>query len=399
MLKYANLLNFIMNNQQAQAYYIKTYGCQMNKADSERIASDLEGRGFVLAPSWKKSNLIIINTCSVRKRVEDRIRDFIHKIKESYQQKQQSKPKIILTGCMIHHGAEKLLQMEPAIDEVLDIGEIGFNIQPKRTDKNHAFVPISTGCNSFCTYCIVPFARGREKSRPMDEIIAEVKNLANSGYNEVTLLGQNVNSWGLEKVGVSLRKMLMSDDKFQRQNLPSNQSQYLKPKGTPPFVKLLQKVSQIKNIKKIRFMSANPWDFYDELIEEIGSNKKIDRYIHLPIQSGSNSVLKRMNRGYTTQNYLEIVKKLRRADPKIILGTDLIVGFPGETREEFQETVALAKKIGWQVAFINKYSPRPRTAADKLYKDDVSVQTKTKRWQILEEIINRPHLKHRPKIV
>lgn len=388
-----------MNRKQAQTYYIKTYGCQMNKADSERIASDLENQGFVLAQSWQKSHLIIINTCSVRKRVEDRIRDFIHKIEKNSRQKQQPKPKIILTGCMIHYGAEKLRQMEPAIDEVLSIDEVGFNIQPKRVDKNHAFVPISTGCNSFCTYCIVPFARGREKSRPMDEILVEVKDLANNGYSEITLLGQNVNSWGLEKVGVSLRKMLMSDSKFQRKDLPSNQSQYLKPKGIPPFVGLLREVSKIKNIKKIRFMSANPWDFYDELIKEIGSNKKIDRYIHLPIQSGSNSVLKRMNRGYTSENYLEIVNKLRRADPKIVVGTDLIVGFPGETNKEFQETVSLAKKIGWQVAFINKYSPRPGTAADKLYKDDVSAQTKTKRWQILEEIINRPHLKHRPKIV
>ena len=388
-----------MNHSLTKTYFIKTYGCQMNKTDSERLATDLENQGFKLADSWKDCDQVILNTCAVRKRVEDRARDFIHKIEEHYQQQKKPKPKIILTGCMIHHSAEKLRKMEPGIDEVLDISEVSFNIQPKRTDKKHAFVPISTGCNSFCTYCIVPFARGREESRPMKDILIEISNLANLGYEEITLLGQNVNSWGLEKVGVNLRKLMMHDKSFTRKDLPSNQSQYLKPKGTPPFVKLLQEVSKINQINTIRFMSANPWDFYDELIEEIGSNKKIDRYIHLPIQSGSDSVLARMNRGYTTSDYLNIVTKLKKADPNIILGTDLIVGFPQESDLEFQETVEFAKIINWQVGFINKYSPRPGTLADRLYLDDISPQVKTKRWRILEEIINKPHLNHRPKVV
>ena len=386
-------------NQTKKTYYIKTYGCQMNKADSERVASDLENRGFQEAQTWQDCDQIIINTCSIRKRAEDRVRDFIHKITQHYEKLNQPKPKIILTGCMIHHSAEKLRQMEPAIDEVLNIAEVGFNIQPKRTDKKHAFVPISTGCNSFCTYCIVPYARGREHSRPLDDILAEINHLAEAGYEEVTLLGQNVNSWGLEKVGVSLRKMMLHDKTFTRKDLPTNQSQYLKPTGTPPFVKLLQAISKLEKIKIIRFMSANPWDFHDELIAEIGKNKKIDRYIHLPIQSGSNSVLTRMNRGYTSEDYLQIVEKLHQADPNIVLGTDLIVGFPGETEQEFQETVEVAKKANWQVGFINQYSPRPGTLSDKLYKDDISPQIKSKRWHILEEIINLPHLKHRPMVV
>lgn len=386
-------------NQTKKTYYIKTYGCQMNKADSERVASDLENRGFQEAQTWQDCDQIIINTCSIRKRAEDRVRDFIHKITQHYEKLNQPKPKIILTGCMIHHSAEKLRQMEPAIDEVLNIAEVGFNIQPKRTDKKHAFVPISTGCNSFCTYCIVPYARGREHSRPLDDILAEINHLAEAGYEEVTLLGQNVNSWGLEKVGVSLRKMMLHDKTFTRKDLPTNQSQYLKPTGTPPFVKLLQAISKLDKIKIIRFISANPWDFHDELIAEIGKNKKIDRYIHLPIQSGSNSVLTRMNRGYTSEDYLQIVEKLHQADPNIVLGTDLIVGFPGETEQEFQETVEVAKKANWQVGFINQYSPRPGTLSDKLYKDDISPQIKSKRWHILEEIINQPHLKHRPMVV
>jgi tRNA-2-methylthio-N6-dimethylallyladenosine synthase len=388
-----------MSNHQNKTYYIKTYGCQMNKTDSERIAADLEKQGYQLASSWKNCDQIILNTCAVRKRVEDRVRAFIHKISAYYQEQRQPKPKIILTGCMIHHSAEKLRQMEPDIDEVLDIQEVGFNINPKRTDKKHAFVPISTGCNSFCSYCIVPYARGPEKSRLEKEILTEIQALANQGYQEITLLGQNVNSWGLEKIGVSIRKMLLHDSQFTRDKLPTNQSQYLQPNGIPPFVKLLREISAIKQIKVIRFLSANPWDFHDELIEEIGHNKKIDRYIHLPVQSGSNSVLHRMNRGYTREDYLQIIAKLKQADPEITMGTDLIIGFPGETDEEFQDTVKLAQAVNWQVGFINKYSPRPGTAANKLYQDDVPDKVKHQRWHILEKLINQPHLKHRPKVV
>lgn len=382
-----------------QTYFIQTYGCQMNKTDSERVAANLEIQGYLPAESWENCDKLVINTCSVRKRAEDRVRAFIHKVVKHYQDNHLPKPQVILTGCMIHHSAEKLRKMEPDIDQVLDISEVGFEIPPKRTDKKHAFVPISTGCNSFCTYCIVPYARGRESSRPLQDILKEVSSLANNGYEEITLLGQNVNSWGLEKVGVSLRKMLLHDKNFTRDKLPSNQSQYLKPTGTPPFVKLLQKISSIDNIKIIRFISANPWDFHDELIKEICENRKIDRYVHLPVQSGSNAVLERMNRGYSREDYLKIINKLRDGDSSITFGSDIIVGFPGETDEEFQDTVKLAKEVQWQVGFINQYSPRPGTLADKLYKDDIPAKVKHDRWHILDEIINQPHMTHRPKVV
>jgi len=382
-----------------QTYFIQTYGCQMNKTDSERVATDLENQGYLPSESWENCDKLVINTCSVRKRAEDRVRAFIHKVVKHYQENNKPKPQIILTGCMIHHSAEKLRKMEPDIDQVLDISEVGFEIPPKRTDKKHAFVPISTGCNSFCTYCIVPYARGRESSRPLQDILEEVNSLANNGYEEITLLGQNVNSWGLEKVGVSLRKMLLHNKNFTRDKLPSNQSQYLRPTGTPPFVKLLQEISSINNIKIIRFISANPWDFHDELIKEICENQKIDRYVHLPVQSGSNAVLERMNRGYSREDYLKIINKLRDGDPNITFGTDIIVGFPGETDEEFQDTVKLAKEVQWQVGFINQYSPRPGTLASKLYKDDIPAKVKHERWHILDEIINQPHMTHRPKVV
>ncbi|MEN8253226.1 MAG: MiaB/RimO family radical SAM methylthiotransferase, partial [Patescibacteria group bacterium] len=288
--------------------------------------------------------------------------------------------------------------MMPSIDEILPINEVGFNLPVIRRDKKHAWVPISAGCNSFCTYCIVPYSRGREKSRDFDAILAEVKGLVENGYDEITLLGMNVNSWGLENLGIGFRKMLL-DKKLKREDLPENQSQYLKPKGTLPFVKLLRAISEFKKIKIIRFLSSNPWDFYDELIQEVANNKKIDRYIHLPIQSGSNSVLYRMNRGYTKESYSELVEKLRSADKDIVIGTDIVVGFPGETEEEFQETVDLAKEIDWKLGFVAMYSPRPGTASDRIYQDDIPYKVKKQRWDILDQIINKDNLKVRPKVV
>jgi tRNA-2-methylthio-N6-dimethylallyladenosine synthase len=307
------------------------------------------------------------------------------------------KPKIILTGCMIHHGEEKLLGMLPQVDEILPIGEVGFNSSAVRRDKKHAWIPISSGCNSFCTYCIVPLSRGREVSRPMPEILSEVKDLVKKGYTEITLVGQNVNSYGLEKIGVNLRKLLLRHPKQLK--VPSNQSQYKKFKGVPPFVELLDQICEFKEIKKLRFMSSNPWDFSDALIDCITRHPQIDRFIHLPVQSGSNRTLKRMNRGYTWQDYLKIVNKLRTRVPGVTLGTDIIVGFPGETDRDFQGTVNLAKKVGWQVAFVARYSPRPGTVANRLHKDNISPQVKKERWQILEDLINQPHLIHRPQVI
>jgi tRNA-2-methylthio-N6-dimethylallyladenosine synthase len=275
---------------------------------------------------------------------------------------------------------------------------MAFLKKAKRKDKFHAFVPISVGCNSFCTYCIVPYARGREKSRPFSDIMEEVNDLVKEGYHEITLIGQNVNSWGLEKIGVANRKMKLHSA-LKRENLPSNQSQYSIPAGTPPFVELIRTISQFNEIKTLRFMSSNPWDFHDQLIEEIANNHKLDRFIHLPVQSGSNSVLYRMNRGYTREDYLNIVNKLRQAAPDVVLGTDIIVGFPGETEQEFEDTVDLAKKVKWQLAFVNIYSPRPGTSANQLYQDNIPHAIKKRRWQILDKLINQKNLKQRPKVV
>jgi tRNA-2-methylthio-N6-dimethylallyladenosine synthase len=382
----------------SKTYYIKTYGCQQNKSDSERLAGDYQARGWQEVDSWKEADQIVINTCAIRQSAEDRVRGFLNNVENHFAGKKR--PKLIITGCMTHHGEQKLRELLPLIDEILPVGEVGFNQEAIRHDKHHAWIPISEGCNSFCSYCIVPYSRGRERSRPMADIINEVNKLADQGYTEITLLGQNVNSWGLEKVGIGLRKMLMNKDhELRLEDLPSNQSQYLSPGKTPPFVTLLQKVSKVSGIKLIRFMTSNPWDFHDELIAEIASNNKIDRFIHLPIQSGSNRILKLMNRGYTKEDYLSVVNKLRAKIPNVELGTDLIVGFPTESEADHQETLSLAKEVNWKVAFVARYSPRPGTVSWRLYEDDVSAADKKRRWEELDQIINKDNLAIRPKVI
>lgn len=388
-------------------YFIHTFGCQSNKSDSERVAGDYEARGFSPAPDWQHCDELVVNTCAIRQSAEDRAKAFIRTVAAYYDQERRPRPKIILTGCMIHHGVDALYTLIPELDEVLPIAEVGFNQQAIRrnvrnytTGRLHAWVPISQGCNSFCTYCIVPYSRGRETSRPFAAIVAEVEQLAREGYGEITLLGQNVNSWGLEKIGIGMRKRLMQRGMpLRREDIPDNSTQYFAADGTPPFVRLLQQLSAIDGIESIRFMTSNPWDFHDELIAEIGRNPKIDRFVHLPIQSGSDSVLYRMNRGYTRARYEEVVAKLRAADPAITIGTDIIVGFSGETDEEFADTLTLAQKIDWHVAFIAKYSPRPGTAAWRLYPDDVAAAVKQQRWHLLNELINDKHEHDRPKIL
>lgn len=381
------------------SYYIHTFGCQSNKSDSERIAGDYEARGYTLADTWQRADEIVVNTCAIRESAEDRARGFLLNV-DTYFKSKGKKPKIILTGCMVHHGNEKLYTILPMIDEILPINEVGFNSSVVRKDKVHAWIPISAGCNSFCTYCIVPYSRGREQSRSFESIIAEVEKLCASGYSEITLLGQNVNSWGLEKEGIGLRKLMMREERqMKREDIPDNKTQYETPKGELPFVRLLKAVSSFPQIRVVRFLTSNPWDFHDSLIEEIASNPKIDRFIHLPVQSGSNKVLYNMNRGYTKEHYRELVRKLRLAVPDVVIGTDIIVGFPGETVEDFEETVAFAKEMDWKLGFVAQYSPRPGTASDKLFQDTIPQKEKKRRWEILDKIINKDNLSKRPKVV
>lgn len=367
-------------------YIIYTWGCAQNVADSGRVAGFYESKGYQKAESYQDADEIILVTCSVRKSAEDRVLGLIQKINKFYQNKPH-KPKIILSGCMLHHGKKRLKKLCPNVDEFSEISHISFTTPSVRNDKQHALIPISSGCNSFCTYCVVPLARGREKSRPEKEILEEINCLVEKGYDEFTLLGQNVNSFGLEKIGISMRKRLEKD-----KDIPSNQSQYRSFQGKPPFVILLEKVCKIEGVKKLHFMSSNPWDFYEELIDCISKNPKIDKQIHLPLQSGDDEILKKMNRGYTRTQYLSLVKKIKEKIPDAVLTTDIIVGFPGETKEQFNNTVDICKKVDFKIVYIGKYSPRPGTVSQKLFKDDVSMIEKKRRWKILEDLVNKPNL-------
>lgn len=378
--------------------FLKTFGCQANKSDSERILGDYLSRGYSETSNWREADEIVINTCSVRQSAEDRVLGFLVNVDQYFSQNNLRKPKVILTGCMLHFDESQIREKLPQVDEVLPIGEVGFNQKAIRKDKLHAWIPISSGCNSFCTFCIVPYSRGREVSRSFDEVIKEVKGLAESGYKQVTLLGQNVNSWGLEKAGIAFRKLYMDKANFSLDNVPSNQSQYFQPSGQPPFVKLLQEISKIEGIEKISFFTSNPWDFWDELIDEIASNPKIDRLIHLPVQSGSNRILSLMNRGYTRESYLTLINKIRSKVPDAVFGTDIIVGFPSETEADFQDTLDLVTQVKYLVAFVARYSPRPGTASHRLYPDDVPARVKKQRWEILDKITNKDNLSQRPII-
>jgi len=347
-----------------KTYFVKTYGCQMNQSDSERIVGWYESKGWVPTKGIEKADEVVINSCSVRQTAEDRVLGLVNNL--SKLKANNPKLKIILTGCLLRYPLTDLRKKMPQVDEFKKIEEFK-TAGVVREEKIHAWVPIMEGCNNFCSYCVVPMARGREKSRPFDEIACEVKQLVKQGYQEITLLGQNVNSYGKD---------------FPRSEKESEKRK----KKEAFFATLLKSLHRIKGLKKISFITSNPWDLTEEIIEAI-SLPKIDRYLHLPVQSGDDQILKKMNRKYTAKQYLDLVKMIRKNIPDIKIGTDIIVGFPGETKKQFQNTVALCQKVGFEKAYLARYSPRWGTAAFKL-KDSVPHQEKKRRWRILEELIN-----------
>ncbi len=326
-------------------YFIKTFGCQANEADAEKITAALAAQGHRIIYSIDEAEAVVINTCSVRESAEHKVMGLVNKLA-----KLKSKPKIIVTGCMLYHPKKWLAEKMPLVDEFKPIKEFK-TLSSKLCHLKSNSVSIMEGCDNFCSYCVVPYARGREKSRPLKEIICEVKEMAKRGADEIMLLGQNVNSF------------------------------------KPSFAKLLIELNKIPQLRKISFMTSNPWDLSDEIIEAM-KLPKMERYLHLPVQSGDDEILRRMNRHYTAQDYLNLVKKIRRTIPEIKIGTDIIVGFPGETEEQFQATVDLCKKVGFVKAYIGRYSPRPGTAAAKL-QDDVLPKEKKCRWIVLDNLINR----------
>jgi len=366
-------------------YNIKTYGCQMNVRDSEVMAAILEDMGFVPNPELEQSDLVLLNTCSIRENAHNKVFGMLGRLKN---QKEHNPNLIVgLAGCMAQeegvakdllakykwldfvigthnlHELPKVLNKSLA-EKKLNInvwsheGEVIENLPIKRESNHSAWVNIMYGCDKFCTYCIVPMTRGKQRSRLAKDILNEIESLVKDGYKEVTLLGQNVNAYGKD----------LKDNDLS-------------------FANLLEQIAKT-NIPRIRFVTSHPWDFTNEMIDIIAKYPNIMPYIHLPVQAGSNQILKLMGRKYTKQEYLTLFNKLKKAIPNVTISTDIIVGFPGETEADFNETIDLYKECQFDTAFTFLFSPREGTGAAKL-KDDTKESVKKERLQSLNKLVSK----------
>ena len=364
-------------------YFIKTYGCQMNVHDSEEIKKILENLGYIETEDYEQSDLIILNTCAIRENAHDKVFGFLGRCKHL---KKTNKDLILgLCGCMAQeenvvkeirekhkyidivfgtHNMNELPDMlmnfygKQSINVYSKEGDvIEFGNLYKRDSKITAWVNIMYGCDKFCTYCIVPYTRGKQRSRKSEDILKEVKELKEQGYKEITLLGQNVNAYGKDL------------------------------EGEIEFSKLLEKVSET-GIERIRFVTSHPWDFTDKMIDVIASRENIMPYIHLPLQSGSNKILKLMGRRYTKEEYLELYNKIRNKVKNASITTDIIVAFPGETEKDFNDTLDVVNTCKYDGAFTFIYSPRENTPAAKM-KNDLTEAEKEARLHRLNELVNK----------
>ena len=369
-----------INNNKILKYYILTMGCSLNENDSEKICGMLEEMNYTKTNNLEEANFVVFNTCCIRENAEDKL---FGKLGEVKKLKQKNNAIIAIGGCMMQqkHIIDKLKISYPYVDiifgthtlhklpedlykkistnkkveDVLDIdGKIYENIPIKREDKIKAQVTIMYGCNNFCSYCIVPYVRGRERSRKPEDILKEINQLASKGYKEIMLLGQNVNSYeGAQGYG---------------------------------FAKLLIDINKIEGIERIRFISPHPKDFTDDVIEAIANSEKVCKSIHLPLQSGSSNVLKAMNRKYTKEHYLELAYKIKKRIPNVALTTDIIVGFPGETEEDFEDTLDVVEKLKFEQVFMFIYSRRKGTVADKM-ENQVPEDIKHERFNRLKQLV------------
>ncbi|NPD44242.1 MULTISPECIES: tRNA (N6-isopentenyl adenosine(37)-C2)-methylthiotransferase MiaB [unclassified Lentimicrobium] len=363
--------------------YIETYGCQMNVSDSEIVGSIMKGIGYEQNDSPEDADVIFINTCSIRDNAEQRVRKRLHEIKKM--KKRNPNLTVGILGCMAERLKEKLIEEQEFVDlivgpdayrelpgliKTVDSGRKAINvllseeetyseIEPVRYGDNgiSAFISIMRGCQNWCTYCVVPFTRGKERSRDPHTIIKEAKELFAKGYKEVTLLGQNVNSY----------KWDSEEDKVG-------------------FHDLLRMVSEVSPLLRVRFATSHPKDISDDLIKTIAAHHNICNYIHLPVQSGSSAVLKKMHRKYTREWYMERIETIKKHIPDVGLSTDIIAGFCSETEEDHQETLSLMEWVAYDYAFMFKYSERPDTIAAKKFDDDVPEEVKSRR---LQEIIEQ----------
>jgi len=375
-----------------QKLYIETYGCQMNVVDSEVVVAIMQKQDYEITDTPEGADLILVNTCSIRDNAESRVRARLRDF--SALKKKKDELRVGVIGCMAERLKEQLIEEERSVDLVVgpdayrelpallarvEQGEKGVNtllsleetyddITPLRLDENHvsAFVSIMRGCNNFCAYCVVPYTRGRERSRDPETILGEVRDVYNRGYREVTLLGQNVNSY------------LWEDNTG---------------KGETRFEDLLERVASLAPDLRVRFATSHPKDMSDELLKTIARFPNLCKSIHLPVQSGSNTVLKRMKRGYTREMYMDRIRAIRLYLPEASVSTDIIAGFCGESEEEHQETLSLMEWAGFDFAFMFKYSERPDTLAAKKYPDDVPEKEKTRRLNEIIALQNRLSLK------
>ena len=394
---------YVMNNNlsnigKGKKYYIKTYGCQMNEHDSENIKAILESMNYIETLEMEDADLIILNTCAIRENAHNKVFGFLGRVKHL----KENKPNIVtgICGCMaqeevvvneikdkykwvdIVFGTHNINDLPNILNESIKNnsqeievdsieGDIIENMPVKRDSKYKAWINIMYGCDKFCTYCIVPYTRGKQRSRTKEYILDEVKNLIKDGYMEVTLLGQNVNAYG---------KDLYSD--YGMDNLLTDVAK--------------------TGIKRIRFVTSHPWDFTDSMIDIIKKYDNIMPYIHLPLQSGSNSVLKLMGRRYTKESYLELFNKIKKNIPNVSITTDIIVGFPNESDSDFNDTLDIVNECKFDSAFTFIFSPRVGTPAAKMV-DNIPMDVKEKRLQILNELINKyskeANLKYEGKIV
>ena len=379
-------------------YTILTMGCQLNENDSEKICGMLEQMGYTKTEDMKEANLEIFNTCCVRENEEERL---FGKVGELKNLKEKNNLIIAIGGCMMQeeHILEKIkksfhyvdivfgthtlhklpqdlysvLENQKRVQDVIDVdGSVYEDLPIKRDSKTQGSVTIMYGCNNFCSYCIVPYVRGRERSRKPKDIIKEVKELANQGYKEIMLLGQNVNSYLRSEMEAIKQGKLVDED-----------GDY---KEVDSFAKLLKEINKIDGIERIRFISPHPKDFTDDVIEAIAECDKVCKYVHLPLQSGSTKMLKVMNRKYTKEQYLNLVEKMKNRIPNIKFSTDIIVGFAGETEEDFEDTLDVVRKVGFEQVFMFIYSRRVGTPGDKM-PNQVPEDVKHKRFDRLKELV------------
>jgi tRNA-2-methylthio-N6-dimethylallyladenosine synthase len=370
-------------------YHIRTFGCQQNTADSERIASYYEARGFLPSKTIDTADLVVINTCMVRDQAEERVYGLVRNLRKT-----DPDVRIVVTGCLVGATARepsgamarKVAARLPDVT-LLPLDEVGFEHPPKREEGRLASVVIGNGCANFCSYCIVPYSRGKEVSRPFRDILDEVRSAVGSGRDEVLLLGQNVNSYGAD----FLRDRFRDGETYHlpdgRQVSPVMVRHLGRHRIPTLFPYLLEAVAETPGVSKVSFLSSNPWDFSDELIGVIARHGNIDRTLHLPVQAGSDAVLRAMNRWYTRNEYLALVDRIRAAVPGVRLTTDIIVGFPGETDEDFEATMDLARRVVFHKVFVARYSPRPGTVSAQGMPDDVSDEEKRRRFRELDRLV------------